>query len=80
MGHADRACYDLKVHAEKSGVELAAYENFDKPVRICFLIAGYCKAGVVCSCLVMFSYCQQTDSHLKFEPVNLCSARWSSVV
>ncbi len=31
VGHADRACFDLSHHSEFSGVELSAYEKFDKP-------------------------------------------------
>ncbi len=31
VGHADRACFDLSAHSESSGVELSAYEKFDKP-------------------------------------------------
>ncbi len=31
VGHADRACFDLSHHSESSGVELSAYEKFDKP-------------------------------------------------
>jgi glycyl-tRNA synthetase len=31
VGHADRACFDLSHHSEFSGVELNAYEKFDKP-------------------------------------------------
>ena len=31
VGHADRAAYDLKVHSEKSKVELVAQETFDQP-------------------------------------------------
>jgi glycyl-tRNA synthetase len=33
VGHADRACFDLSHHSESSGVELSAYEKFDKPVQ-----------------------------------------------
>ena len=31
VGHADRAAYDLRVHSEKSRVELVAQETFDAP-------------------------------------------------
>ena len=31
VGHADRAAYDLRVHTEKSKVELVAQETFEQP-------------------------------------------------
>lgn len=31
MGHADRAAYDLDVHAKATGVDLTAQETFDQP-------------------------------------------------
>jgi glycyl-tRNA synthetase len=31
VGHADRACFDLSHHSQSSGVELSAFEKFDKP-------------------------------------------------
>jgi glycyl-tRNA synthetase len=31
VGHADRSAYDLKVHTDKSKVELVAQETFDQP-------------------------------------------------
>lgn len=31
VGHADRACYDLKVHSKKSKVELVAAHKFAEP-------------------------------------------------
>lgn len=34
MGHADRSAYDLKVHTEKSKVELVAQETFDAPRNV----------------------------------------------
>eukprot|EP00276_Gloeochaete_wittrockiana_P003835 CAMPEP_0184647048 /NCGR_PEP_ID=MMETSP0308-20130426/3934_1 /TAXON_ID=38269 /ORGANISM="Gloeochaete witrockiana, Strain SAG 46.84" /LENGTH=678 /DNA_ID=CAMNT_0027077713 /DNA_START=27 /DNA_END=2063 /DNA_ORIENTATION=- len=30
VGHADRACFDLRVHSEKSKVDLVAYEEFSE--------------------------------------------------
>jgi len=31
VGHADRACYDLKVHSEKSKIDMVAREDFAEP-------------------------------------------------
>lgn len=34
VGHADRAAFDLRVHSEKSKVDLSAYERFEKTVVV----------------------------------------------
>jgi glycyl-tRNA synthetase len=34
VGHADRACYDLLCHSEKTGVPLVAAERLEKPIMI----------------------------------------------
>lgn len=34
VGHADRACYDLQVHSQKSGVPLIAAVTLDKPKQV----------------------------------------------
>eukprot|EP00736_Rhodelphis_marinus_P005085 Rmarinus@m.23892 len=31
VGHADRSCFDLTMHAEKAKTDLVAYEKFDEP-------------------------------------------------
>lgn len=32
VGHADRSCYDLTMHAQKSGAALEVFEAFEKPI------------------------------------------------
>lgn len=34
VGHADRACYDLKVHMDKTGTAMTANKRLDKPVDV----------------------------------------------
>lgn len=33
VGHADRACYDLDAHANATGIELKAFEEYENPVE-----------------------------------------------
>ncbi len=32
VGHADRACFDLKMHSEATGTPLVAFEEFNPPI------------------------------------------------
>ena len=47
VGHADRAAYDLKVHTEKSKVELVAQETFEQPrmVEVATIKPNYALIG-----------------------------------
>lgn len=37
VGHADRACYDLQVHSDKTGVGMTAAQALDEPITVEFV-------------------------------------------